>query len=108
MEAISRLGSVVRFVSGMIGCPFAGHQVMEILDGWVEAQTVIDHELLLRVIGAIVVTPSSSHLRTSLATTEKGKVILSKMISGNKPIESLIVQVLQATSFKLNRELSGA
>ena len=108
IEAISRLGSIVRFVSGMVGCQFSGAQVMEILDGWSEAMDVIDHEVLVCVLGAIVVSSSSAHLRTSLVSTEKGRYILSQIVTGDNPVGSLIIEVLQATSFKFHRELSGA
>ena len=104
IESISRLGSVVRFASSLIGCKVCVSEVMEILDGWLEAISVIDKQLLTRVVGAMVVAGTVS--RTFLATTLKGKVILENLISNSSDLELAILEVIQGTSYKLCRDTS--
>ena len=47
--AIGRAAAVIRFCSSVVGCPFAGMEILKSIDGWLEVAHVVEPELLARV-----------------------------------------------------------
>ena len=101
--ALARAGAVIRLAASLVGCRLVGNEVLNSLDGWLEAREALDQDLLVRLVASVVL--AGGHCRRAIAANEEAVALLIAMakqscMPGTAGLAGQALSTLSATSFK--------
>ena len=101
--ALSRAASVVRLGATMTGCRLTGDELLKNVDGWLEAKSVFDSEVLIRLVASLIL--AGGHVRRAMVACEPAISFLAEskknsISARSAQIAELVLTVIAATSVK--------
>jgi hypothetical protein len=101
--ALSRAASVVRLGATMTGCRLTGDELLKNVDGWLEAKSVFDSEVLIRLVASLIL--AGGHVRRAMVACEPAISFLAEskknsVSARSAQIAELVLTVIAATSVK--------